>query len=61
MTWVILYLLVMAVCVFALCTGWGLIVDDDIYLLPILAGIFWPIGLPICAGFIGAKWFIDNF
>lgn len=60
---VVIYLVVVAVCTFALCTGWGMFVEDedDFFLIPIFAGAFWPIGLPLCAGYIAAKWVIDYF
>ena len=52
MIWVVLYLLIVMVCTAVLCTGWGLFVLDDFYVVPILSAAFWPVGVPMCIRFI---------
>ena len=62
MIWVVLYLLIVMVCTAVLCTGWGgLFVLDDFYVVPILSAAFWPVGLPMCIGFIIAKYLLLRY
>ena len=61
MIWVVLYLLIVMVCTVVFCTGWGLLVFDDFYVVPILSAAFWPVGLPMCIGFIIAKYLLLRY
>ena len=39
----------------------GLFVLDDFYVVPILSAAFWPVGLPMCIGFIIAKYLLLRY
>ncbi len=65
--WIIVYLVIMALSIVALCVAKSLNVrpgyygfDPEYWAAPIVSSIFWPIGLPVYGAYLTARWAINN-
>lgn len=60
----ILYILIAAASIYGLIVGsekYGEIDNSFGYGGWVAAGIFWPVALIPCAGYIAAKWYLNNY
>lgn len=64
MIWIVAYLLIAALAVFALVVSSEKLhirrskYDDPSW--PVICGCFWPVAGPIAAAYIAARWYLDN-
>lgn len=61
---VVLYILIAAVCFFLLLVAADKYADYDPcsdMLLPVFCCVLWPIAAPLAAAYIAAKWYLKNY